>query len=69
MDADGHWGTVRCQLQRADGSTVKVGSFALNHKGYGSWGAPYPAGTSPVTGLRLLNSDGSVLASATFNQH
>ncbi|MFD4858325.1 anti-sigma factor family protein [Streptomyces atratus] len=68
VDADGHSGTVRCQLQRADGSIVKVGSFTLNDDGYGSWGGPYLAGTSPVTGVRLLNADGSLLASATFNQ-
>ncbi|MET8330327.1 hypothetical protein [Streptomyces sp. NPDC005181] len=68
VDADGHSGTVRCQLQRADGSTVQVGSFALSNYGYGAWGAPYPAGTAPVTSVRLLTADGSVLASATFNQ-
>ncbi|MEV6164122.1 hypothetical protein AB0L71_19720 [Streptomyces sp. NPDC052052] len=68
VDADGHSGTVRCQLQRADGSTVTVGSFALNPKGYGSWGAPFAAGASPVTGLRLFNPDGTVLASASFQQ-
>ncbi|MFF2325694.1 MULTISPECIES: hypothetical protein [unclassified Streptomyces] len=68
VDAEGHSGTVRCELQRADGSTVQVGSFALDSEGYGSWGAPYPADTSPVTGLRLLNPDGTVLASATFAQ-
>lgn len=43
VDADGHSGTVRCQLQRADGSIVKVGSFTLNDDGYGSWGGPYLA--------------------------
>ncbi|MFD4944309.1 anti-sigma factor family protein [Streptomyces sp. NPDC058239] len=68
VDADGHSGTVRCQLQRADGSIVKAGSFTLNDDGYGSWGGPYLAGTSPVIGVRLLNADGSVLASASFSQ-
>lgn len=68
VDADGHSGTVHCQLQRADGSIVKVGSFALNHEGYGFWGGPYLAGSSPVTGVRLLNADGSLLASAAFGQ-
>ncbi|MFC0597267.1 zf-HC2 domain-containing protein [Streptomyces palmae] len=67
VDAEGHSGTVHCQLQRADGSTAKVGSFALNAKGYGSWGSPYPAGSSQVTGVRLLNPDGTVLASAAFH--
>ncbi|MGW1708916.1 anti-sigma factor family protein [Streptomyces sp. NPDC002206] len=68
VDADGHSGTVRCQLQRADGSTVQVGSFALDDEGYASWGAPYVAGTTPVTSVRLLNADGSVLATAAINQ-
>ncbi|WP_327247987.1 hypothetical protein [Streptomyces sp. NBC_01320] len=68
VDADGHSGTVRCQLQRADGSTVQVGSFALSKDGYGAWGAPYPAGTAPVASVRLLTADGSVLAAATFGQ-
>ncbi|MGW5273574.1 hypothetical protein ACWEQP_13500 [Streptomyces sp. NPDC004044] len=67
VDADGHSGTVRCQLQRADGSTVQVGSFALDDEGYASWGAPY-AGTAPVTSVRLLNADGSVLVAAAINQ-
>jgi hypothetical protein len=66
VDAEGHTGTVRCELQRADGSTVQVGSFALGKEGYGAWGAPYPAGTAPVTSVRLLTADGSVLADATF---
>ncbi|MGW3657342.1 hypothetical protein ACWD6R_17305 [Streptomyces sp. NPDC005151] len=68
VDAEGHSGTVRCELQRADGSTVQVGSFALSKEGYGAWGAPYPAGTAPVTSVRLLTADGSVLADATFGQ-
>ncbi|MFG2561340.1 hypothetical protein [Streptomyces sp. NPDC048496] len=68
VDAEGHSGTVRCELHRADGSTVRVGSFALSKEGYGAWGAPYPAGTAPVTGVRLLTADGSVLAAATFGQ-
>ncbi|MEV7234961.1 hypothetical protein AB0N06_13580 [Streptomyces sp. NPDC051020] len=68
VEAGGHSGTVRCELQRADGSTFQVGSFALSKEGYGAWGAPYPAGTAPVTSVRLLAADGSVLADATFGQ-
>lgn len=56
---------VRCQLQRRDGSAVTIGSFRLTG-GYGSWGAPYPAGPSPVTGVRLLAGDGRLLATGRF---
>jgi hypothetical protein len=58
-------GTVRCQIQRADGSTATVGSFTLTD-GYAQWGGPYPAGSSPVTRARLLADDGSIMATATF---
>jgi hypothetical protein len=59
-------GMVRCQLQLGDGSTVSMGAFALAD-GYGHWGAPYPDDVpASVTGVRLLASDGSVLATATF---
>lgn len=58
-------GPVRCELQRADGATVPVGSFRLSG-GYGYWGAPVAAAPSPVTGARLLAPDGTVLATAHF---
>ncbi|MEU9317087.1 hypothetical protein [Streptomyces sp. NPDC048295] len=66
VDADGHSGTVRCLVQRADGTTAEAGSFTLDHDGYGSWGGPYPAGTAPVTGVRLTDAHGTVLATASF---
>jgi hypothetical protein len=56
---------VRCQLQLGVGSTVSIGTFALTG-GYGHWGGAYPDGSAPVSGVRLLTSDGSVLATATF---
>ncbi|MFJ2584406.1 hypothetical protein [Streptomyces sp. NPDC087538] len=33
VDADGHSGTVHCLVQRADGTTVKAGSFTLDADG------------------------------------
>ncbi|WP_328885447.1 hypothetical protein [Streptomyces sp. NBC_00316] len=69
VDADGHSGSVRCRLQRADGSTVQDGSFALSDEGYGARGAPCPAGTAPVTGVGMLTADGSVLAGARFSRY
>ncbi|MFF3325083.1 hypothetical protein [Streptomyces sp. NPDC002889] len=58
-------GTVRCQIERADGSTATVGTFRVS-KGYAHWGSPYPAGTAPITAVHLLAADGSVLATSSF---
>ena len=55
--------TVTCQVQQADGTTVTVGTFTLSN-GYGHWGAPAPVGTGEKA--RLVDSDGTVLASATL---
>lgn len=57
--------TVRCRLERADGTTVGVGSFTLKD-GYGYWGAPADVDPATVTGAQLLAADGSVLATAQF---
>ncbi|MHB9856789.1 hypothetical protein [Streptomyces sp. YIM S03343] len=56
--------TVRCQVVRADGSISTVGTFRLDD-GYAHWGGPFPARSSPVTAVRLLTPDGSVLATAS----
>ncbi|MER6850551.1 hypothetical protein AB0A81_22465 [Streptomyces flaveolus] len=59
-------GTLTCQIERADGSTTTIGTFALAD-GYAQWVAPYPAGSPPVTEVRLLAADSSVVASATLH--
>ncbi len=58
-------GTVTCFLTKRDGSSVRVGSFALAH-GYGYWGAAVRVDPVQVTGARLVAGDGSVLASASI---
>jgi hypothetical protein len=55
--------SVTCQVQQADGSMLTVGTFALNN-GYGHWGAPAPVGNGEKA--RLVDSDGTVLASTTL---
>ncbi|MFI9272871.1 hypothetical protein ACIGXM_19415 [Kitasatospora sp. NPDC052896] len=67
VDTDGIMatGTIRCEIQRGDGSTVTVGSFPLSD-GYGHWAGPYPPTSAPVTGIRLVTADGSVLAAAAL---
>lgn len=55
--------TVTCQVQQADGTMVTVGTFTLSN-GYGHWGAPAPI--SKGEKARLVDSEGTVLASATL---
>jgi len=58
--------TVICQLENADGHFKNVGQFQLAD-GYGSWGSsPYTAGPGAIMGARLLSTNGTVLATATF---
>jgi hypothetical protein len=58
-------GMVTCQLMKADGTVVTVGSFRLAD-GYGAWGSPDPGTLGPVRGARLVAPDGTILATATF---
>lgn len=59
-------GKVSCQLITGNGTVTNIGAFELID-GSGSWGAPYPAGTSRPTAARLVGPSGNVLASASFS--
>jgi hypothetical protein len=64
VEVEPHTGmTVTCQVQQADGTVVTVGTFALSN-GYGHWGAPAPVAAGEKA--RLVDSDGTVLASTTL---
>jgi hypothetical protein len=65
VNTGGVSGPVSCDLQRADGQLVPVGSFWLT-AGYGSWGVAIPFDPSAVVGARLVSDHGVVLASGTF---
>lgn len=65
VDAESASTLVTCQLQGPGGRFTTVGAFRLNG-GYGSWASPVPAVTGPVTGARVVASDGAVLAAARF---
>jgi hypothetical protein len=56
---------VTCQLESADGRVTTIGSFWLTD-GQGSWGSPGWVGHDPPVGARLLASNGTVLATASF---
>jgi hypothetical protein len=60
-------GTVVCQLEGPDGHVTTAGSFRLAG-GYGSWGIPDPVNHGALTGARLVSTDGTVLATASFSK-
>jgi len=56
-------GTVTCRLVSPDGHAMTLGSFWLD-SGYGTWASPGPVSRGQFTSLRLVSSDGTVLATA-----
>ncbi len=56
---------VSCQVGHADGSWDTTGWFSLRN-GYGYWGGPAKADPATITAIRLVRSDGTVLAEATL---
>jgi len=58
-------GAVTCQLIGRNGHVTTVGTFRLAG-GYGAWGSADPVDNGPLTGARLVDSAGTVLASASF---
>jgi predicted anti-sigma-YlaC factor YlaD len=61
----GDSGTVSCQVVKADGKAVTLGSFDLVN-GSGWWATPEPSGLGRIASARLVAADGRVLAQATF---
>ena len=59
-------GSVTCQLVGTDGHVTTVGSFRLVD-GYGYWGSPAPANLGPLAGARLISTNGTVVATASFS--
>jgi 3D (Asp-Asp-Asp) domain-containing protein len=58
-------GSVTCQVLGVDGAVMTLGTFDLVD-GSGSWSAPGPAGLAQDTGVRLIDANGEVVASAPF---
>ena len=59
-------GTVLCQVQSQDGQITTLGSFRLTD-GHGYWGSPTTGTHGTVTGARLVTTNGTVLATASFH--
>jgi hypothetical protein len=58
-------GPITCKLQVENGSTVAVGVFHL-HGGMGQFSRTIRVDIGSLRGAKLVNSSGSVVASATF---
>ena len=60
-------GWVICELVESNGTVIRLpGGFELNHGG-GSWGAPDPGGVKGLVGVRLVDQQGRVVASAQLS--
>jgi anti-sigma-K factor RskA len=59
-------GTVLCQVVSQDGQVTTVGSFQLAD-GHGYWGSPATSAPGQLTSARLVTTNGTVLATATFH--
>lgn len=65
IDAGGGAGHLICEVMQRDGSVQVLGAFDLVG-GRATWGAPDPAGVKGMTGVRLVDSQGHVVATATL---
>ena len=65
IDAGGSAGHLICEVVQRDGSIQVLGSFDLVG-GRATWGAPDPSGVNGMTGVRLVDSQGHVVATATM---
>ncbi|MGH3864835.1 MAG: hypothetical protein ACRDQ4_01635 [Pseudonocardiaceae bacterium] len=65
-DSDAANGTIRCELVRRDGSTLRLGTFSLA-KGYGAWGAPAAIDRKTLASIRVVNDSGHTLATAQIS--
>ncbi|MEU1011119.1 hypothetical protein [Streptomyces sp. NPDC005890] len=60
-------GPVTCLLDRPDGTSLRVGDFALRD-GHGDWGVAVPGDLTRYSGARLTSPDGTVLATAQLQK-
>ncbi len=61
----GQTGLVRCDLVLRDGRTIQIGTFRVA-AGRGHWGSPVPVAAADLSSIRLVGTDGAVVAAASF---
>jgi hypothetical protein len=59
-------GTVLCQVVSQSGHVTTLGSFRLAD-GHGYWGSPATGAPGQLTGARVVTTNGTVLATASFH--
>ncbi len=59
--------TIRCDVVQRGGRVLPVGTFTLAD-GYGYWSAPTGVSPSSIAGVRLVDSTGKAVATATFER-
>ncbi len=64
-ETGGQTGLVRCELVLRSGRTIAIGTFRLA-AGRGHWGSPVPVAVADLGSIRLVGTDGTVLAAASF---
>lgn len=65
VDVDGPPRAVTCELQTATGSTVVLGTFTTSTS-YRSWGSTINAPPSFIRAVRLVDTDGTTIATASL---
>jgi hypothetical protein len=60
-------GTIRCQIEMENGQTEAAGAFVIQ-SGVGDWARPIPVDVDGIRGARLVTSQGSALATASFTE-
>jgi len=60
-------GTVTCQLVGTDGHVTTLGTFPIDD-GYGAWGSADPVDNGSLSGARLVDASGKILATASFSR-
>ncbi|MCA1845698.1 MAG: hypothetical protein LC792_21390 [Actinobacteria bacterium] len=58
--------TYTCELEYADGTMVRAGTFSIRN-GAGTWHDDLLAGSTPVARVNVLDPDGTLVARATFS--
>ena len=58
--------TYVCELEYADGTTVRAGTFSISD-GAGTWHDDLPASSAPIRRVNVLGPEGTLVARATLN--
>jgi hypothetical protein len=68
LNAPHSWrGVWTCELQRTDGSWVRVDAWTSDDAPTGAWAAPIPSDLAKAQAMRIRSADGTIIATARFD--